>query len=167
MLSLLLGLALQVQAEPAARNPAYSHDGRLAVSVEGDLWVVAKSGEWSRITSGGAWDREPAWTPDGQSLVFSSDRSGNFDIWTVRVGAANPQPTRVTSSPLPEGQPAVGKDGRIYFVRGRLGGATVWSHDASGNEARVTKIVRPSNGRRSRPTDRSSRGFRSPMARTS
>lgn len=139
MLSLLLGLALQVQAEPAARNPAYSHDGRLAVSVDGDLWVVSKSGEWSRVTSGGAWDREPAWTPDGQSLVFSSDRAGNFDIWSVKVGDANAQPTRVTNSPLPEGEPTVGKDGRIYFVRGRLGAATVWSHDANGNEARVTK----------------------------
>ena len=41
-------------AGPAARNPAYSRDGRLAVSVDGDLWVVAKSGEWRRLTSGPA-----------------------------------------------------------------------------------------------------------------
>src|ERR1051325_9666846 len=139
MLSFALAFLFQAtvqDATPAARNPAYSRDGRLAVSVRGDLWVVSKSGEWTRITSGGAWDREPAWTPDGQSLVFSSDRSGNFDIWTIAVRTPNAEPTRVTSSPLPEGEPSVARDGKIYFVRGRLGAATLWSHDAGGNESR-------------------------------
>jgi len=135
-----LALLLQVaDSTPAARNPAYSPDGRLAVSVQGDLWVVSKNGEWSHVTAGPAWDREPAWTPDGKSLVFSSDRSGNFDLWSVSVDSPNGAPTRITSSPLPEGEPAVGRDGRIYFVRGRLGAATLWTHDTNGNEARVTK----------------------------
>src|SRR5689334_23705986 len=128
-MTLTLALAFFFQAAsaeptPAARNPVYSRDGRLAVSVQGDLWTVSKSGEWTRITSGGAWDREPAWTADGQSLVFSSDRSGGFDLWSVPA-TANAQPTRLTTSPLPESEPAVGRDGRIYFVRGRLGAATI------------------------------------------
>ena len=75
-----------------ARNPAYARDGRLAVSVQGDLWIVSKSGEWTRITSGPAWDREPAWTPDGSAIVFSSDRAGNFDLWRVAVGRAGAEP---------------------------------------------------------------------------
>ncbi len=136
--ALLLQTAVQ-DSTPAARNPAYSRDGRLAVSVQGDLWVVSKAGEWSRVTTGSAWDREPAWTPDGKSLVFSSDRAGNFDLWTVEVDAVEAQPTRVTTSPLPDGEPAIGRDGKIYFVRGRLGAAALWMRDANGNEARVTK----------------------------
>jgi gamma-glutamyltranspeptidase len=103
------------------------------------LWVVAKSGEWTRVTSGAAWDREPAWSADGQTLFFSSDRAGNFDIWSISVASPNAEPTRVTSSPLPESDPAVARDGRVYFVRGRLGAATLWSHDVNGSEARVTK----------------------------
>lgn len=141
MLSLALAFLLQAATQdpaPAAHDPSYSRDGRLAVSVDGDLWVVSKAGEWKRVTSGGAWDREPAWTPDGKSLVFSSDRAGNFDIWTVPVDAPNAEPTRVTSSPLPEGEPTVGNDGRIYFVRGRLGAATLWVHETNGAESRVT-----------------------------
>jgi gamma-glutamyltranspeptidase/glutathione hydrolase len=141
MLSFILAALLQTSApptSPAARNPAYAPDGRLAVSVDGDLWVVSKTGEWTHVTTGGSWDREPAWTPDGQSLVFSSDRSGNFDLWSVSA-AANAQPTRLTTSPLPEGEPSVGRDGKVYFVRGRLGAATLWARDASGNESRVTK----------------------------
>src|SRR5512140_2099627 len=113
---------------PGARNPAYAHDGRLAVSVQGDLWVVSPHGEWTRVTSGPAWDREPAWTPDGASIVFSSDRAGNFDLWRVRVGSSGAagDPERITDSPMPEGQPTLARDGRIIFVRGRLGAAALW-----------------------------------------
>ncbi len=122
-----------------ARNPAYARDGRLAVSVQGDLWIVSTRGEWSRVTSGPAWDREPAWTPDGTALVFSSDRGGSFSLWRVAIGTSeSPQPERVTSSTLPDGEPVVAADGRIYFVRGRLGAARIWVHKPDGSEARLS-----------------------------
>jgi gamma-glutamyltranspeptidase len=145
MLSFAVALFLQAapstlasQPTPAARNPSYAADGRLAVSVDGDLWVVAPSGEWTQVTSGGAWDREPAWSPDGKSLIFSSDRSGQFNLWSV-AATADAQPTRLTTSPLADGEPTVGRDGTIYFVRGRLGAATVWVRDGAGSESRLTK----------------------------
>ncbi len=137
----IAALLLQTAPGAAARNPAYAHDGRLAVSVEGDLWIVSPRGEWIRITSGPAWDREPAWAPDGSAIVFSSDRSGNFSLWRVRVGptGASGDAERVTNSPLPDGQPVVTHDGQIIFVRGRLGAAELWEHQSNGGEARVTK----------------------------
>jgi gamma-glutamyltranspeptidase len=135
--------ALLLQAAPgaAARNPSYAHDGRLAVSVQGDLWIVSPRGEWIRVTSGPAWDREPAWTPDGSAIVFSSDRSGNFNLWRVHVGptGASGEAERITNSPLPDGQPVISHDGQIIFVRGRLGAAELWEHQSNGSEARVTK----------------------------
>lgn len=140
MLALLVQATPPAQAGADARNPAYARDGRLAVSVQGDLWIVSPRGEWTQLTSGPAWDREPAWTPDGSAIVFSSDRSGNFDLWRVTVGstgvAADPQ--RITSSPLFEGQPAVAHDGRIVFVRGRLADASIWVRQPNGTEARLT-----------------------------
>ena len=146
---LFSAFALLLQAAPmpdssagiGARNPAYARDGRLAVSVRGDLWVVSKSGEWTQLTSGPAWDREPAWNADGSSIVFSSDRSGNFDLW--RIGAGGGEPERLTTSPLPEGQPSVARDGRIVFVRGRLGAAALWVRLPNGTETRFTKRPRP------------------------
>ena len=139
-LAFLLQAAAQ-DSTAAAHNPAYAKDGRLALSVRGDLWVVSKQGAWTRVTSGGAWDREPAWTADGNAIVFSSDRSGNFDLWRVAVGAggANGEPARLTTSPQPDGEPAVTPDGRIFFVRGRLGAAALWMRTANGTESRVTK----------------------------
>src|SRR3954471_17383579 len=111
MLFLAFAFLLQASAPtPAARNPVYAPDGRLAVSVDGDLWVVSKTGEWTHVTSGAAWDREPAWTPAGQSLVFSSDRSGNFDLWSVSLATPNAAQTRLTPSPLADAEPTVGRD---------------------------------------------------------
>ena len=75
MLTLVAQTASAVQAGVAARNPAYARDGRLAVSVQGDLWIVSARGEWTKLTSGPAWDREPAWTPDGR-LVFAAQLGG-------------------------------------------------------------------------------------------
>jgi gamma-glutamyltranspeptidase/glutathione hydrolase len=136
--------ALLLQTTPgsaaAARNPSFAHDGRLAVSMQGDLWIVSTRGEWTRVTSGPAWDREPAWAPDGSAIVFSSDRSGNFDLWRIRVGpaGANGDAERVTNSSLPDGEPVVAHNGRIIFVRGRLGAAALWTHEPDGSEARLT-----------------------------
>src|SRR5689334_3242047 len=112
---LALVLALQPTISGSARTPAYAPDGRLAIAVDGDLWVSAgavASGlttpiRWVRVTSGAAWDREPAWTADGTAIVFASDRAGGFDLWRVRVGPNGPaaEPERLTTSPEPEGEP--------------------------------------------------------------
>jgi gamma-glutamyltranspeptidase / glutathione hydrolase len=140
----LVTLFLQsATAEPsaAARNPVYAHDGRMAVSVQGDLWIVSPGGEWSRLTSGPAWDREPAWTPDGSAIVFSSDRSGKFEIYKIaaQAGGAAGEPQQLTTSALSDEQPIVARDGRVIFVRGRLGAATLWVRDASGAESAFAK----------------------------
>ena len=45
----------------------------------------------------------------------------------------------MTTSPLPDGEPAVAPDGRIFFVRGRLGAAALWARSTNGTEAHVTK----------------------------
>jgi gamma-glutamyltranspeptidase / glutathione hydrolase len=140
-LALVAQAASPAQTGGAPRNPAYAHDGRLAVSVRGDLWIVSPRGEWHQLTSGPAWDREPAWTPDGSAIVFSSDRSGNFDLWRVAVpqSGAAAEPQRITSSPLFEGQPGVAHDGRVVFVRGRLADASIWVRQPDGAEARLTR----------------------------
>jgi gamma-glutamyltranspeptidase len=136
LLALLFQTAVAPDSVGGARNPAFARDGRLAVSVRGDIWTV-RGGSWTQVTSGAAWDREPAWSSDGSSIVFSSDRAGQFDLWSVP--ATGGEPVRITTSPLPDGQPAVARDGRIVFVRGRLGAATLWVRQANGAEARLTK----------------------------
>lgn len=129
--------------EARAADPAYAGDGRLAVSVRGDLWVLAggESGTWIRITSGPAADRQPAWTPDGSALVFASDRAGTFDLWKVGVGpgGATGEPERLTALPDWEGEPTVGPGGEIVFVRGTGPLARLVRREPTGTERLVTR----------------------------
>src|SRR5688572_10280189 len=133
-----------VPLEGGARNPAFSHDGRIAIEARGDLWIadsLTGSVHWKRVTSGVAWDRAPAWTTDGTAIVFSSDRSGNFDLWRVDVprSGAPSEPRRITTSPDPDGEPTIAPDGSIVFVRGRAQGADLWVRTAAGEERRLTR----------------------------
>ncbi len=52
-----------------------------------DLFVLASAGGVPRaLTSGQASDRSPVFAPNGQTLLFVSDRiAGNNDIWRVRI----------------------------------------------------------------------------------
>src|SRR5687768_10409944 len=144
----LLVLALQQPADSAlrgVRDPAFAADGRLAVSIDGDLFIqAAGGGAWTRLTSGPAWDREPVWARDGSGIVFSSDRNGEFDLWRVVVpaggaAAAAAAPERVTTSPEPDAEPSVLADGRIIFVRGRGDAARLWVRARDGTERRLTR----------------------------
>ena len=142
MLTTAIALAL-VQAASVAqpvvgvRNPAFAADGRLAVSVRGDLWIVSPDGRWSHITSGPEWDREPAWSRDGKSLTYSSNKSGNFDIWQV-AASAGATPTRVIATADAESEPSMDDAGRILFVRGSAGESRIWVREPDGREHRLT-----------------------------
>jgi gamma-glutamyltranspeptidase / glutathione hydrolase len=136
----LFAFALQISAQPSmpsgARDPAYASDGRLAVAIRGDLWVRSTSGAWTQLTSGEAWDREPAWSPDGTRLYFSSNRDGNFDVWRLSVPGGTPE--RLTTNPEDEGEPAVLADGRVLFVRGRGSAARLFTLATDGATQRLT-----------------------------
>jgi serine/threonine-protein kinase len=71
---------------------ALSPDGtQLAVSLytgEGEegLWVKRlDSGPLTRLTFEGSVNYRPAWTPDGRSIAFISDRSGENQVWIKRA----------------------------------------------------------------------------------
>ena len=137
---LLQSAAPDTAALRAARSPAFSPDGRLAVSSEGDLFVQLSAGaSWTRVTRGLGWDRDPVWTKDGSAIVFSSDRAGNFDLWRVRVAADGSagEPERLTSTPESESAPSVSGDGGIAFVRGTGTAARIWIRSPDGAEKRL------------------------------
>ena len=129
--------------EAGARSPAYSPDGRVAVELRGDLWLVSPAGADPalRLTAGSDWDGEPAWMPNGRELVFVSDRDGGVDLWRVEIpeGGQPGEPERITRSPEEEGEPAVAPDGSLVFVRGRGPTSDLWLRTAAGEERRLTE----------------------------
>ncbi|MEO7965899.1 MAG: gamma-glutamyltransferase [Gemmatimonadaceae bacterium] len=152
--SLVIFAALLIQRQtslPVMRDPAYSPDGRLAVSIDGDLWIQRSAGResgWVRVTNGPAWDRQPVWSSDGASLVFVSDRGANTDLWRLNLSgnSASSAPERLTTDPAADLEPSVGKGGNIVFTRGEGALARLWMRDANGTEKRLTSATRPESG---------------------
>lgn len=92
--------------------PAISPDGKSVAFVAlGDLYVMPIGGAPQNLTRDAAMDAEPAWSPDGRYLAWSSDRAGNrLDLWVrdMTTGAVR-QLTRTANSAMgaawsPDGQ---------------------------------------------------------------
>ncbi len=56
-----------------------------------DIWLIdAASGASTRFTSDPGWDAFPTWSPDGSRIVFTSNRSGVYDLYRkASSGAGN------------------------------------------------------------------------------
>ncbi|MGH7475633.1 MAG: gamma-glutamyltransferase [Longimicrobiales bacterium] len=141
--SVLLAIALTQTPDslPAAGagDAALAADGRIAFSLDGDLWIRSAAGDqWQAVTSGPARDLEPAWSPTGDWLYFASDRAGQFDVWRVRVRAEDAmlEPERVTAHEAAEREPALAGEA-LVFVRDDRAEANIWVREANGTERRL------------------------------
>jgi dipeptidyl aminopeptidase/acylaminoacyl peptidase len=72
-------------------------DGDRACS---NLWTVSTAGGAPRRLTDGPWrDTSPAWSPDGASLAYLSDRDGTPQIWVRRLDSGADR--RITSLDAP------------------------------------------------------------------
>ncbi len=64
-----------------------SGDGRTIVfDLLGDLYTMPiEGGQATPFTRGMALDNQPRFSPDGKKIVFVSDRSGGYNLWTISV----------------------------------------------------------------------------------
>lgn len=130
-------LSAAAAAEPVKRTryPALSPDGKMiAFSYQGDLWTVsAEGGKATRITAHLARDVQPVFAPDGKSLVFASNRFGNYDLFTMPVHRG--QPRRLTFHSAADFPSAFTPDGQwVLFYSGAYGGLDVYKVRAAGGE---------------------------------
>lgn len=87
-----------------------------------------------RITRGDGQDRQPVYSPDGEHVMFSSNRSGNLDLWVYdRTEGTLAQ---FTDDPADDWDPAFGVDGSILWSSSRSGTLEIWAADADGGNAR-------------------------------
>ncbi len=72
-----------------------------------------------------------AWSPDG-NLVYSSNTSGDDDIWSVEANGSRAK--QLTASSRVNWQPAVAHDNaHVYFLSDRAGAPHVWRATLDGN----------------------------------
>ena len=78
--------------------------------------------------------REATWSPDGQSIAYTSDRSGNPDIWLRRLDRHDS--VQLTNSPSAETSPAWSPDGRLIAYRSTRDGGGLFVATTEGSEER-------------------------------
>ncbi len=77
------------------------------------------------LTHDPVWAADPVFSPDGSSIAYSSDRTGNSDIWLIDREGGNP--LQLTSHLSDDRRPAWSPDGGwIYFTSFRSGNAAIW-----------------------------------------
>lgn len=103
--------------------PAVSHDGKSMVFEWcQDLWTASTDGgEAKRVVNDPARDAYPRFTPDGTRIVFSSDRSGSFQIYSIPAGGGEVR--RHTWQTEGNELECVSPDGSRAIVRGIREGA--------------------------------------------
>ena len=85
----------------------------------------AEGGPERRLTDGSADDGLPRWTPDGRAVVFSSKRTGTWQLW--QVAASGGRPTRLRTNGCEESQADVSPDGKtLAFLSNCDGPQSLW-----------------------------------------
>jgi len=119
-------------------------------STDQNLRTVTRGagGRWSAPvleTEGPFRDRQPVYSPDGRFLLFTSNRSGNLDIW--RRDRATGELQRLTDHEADDWDPATSPDGkRLLFSSNRSGRFQIWIAGADGSAPRqVTDLENAQN----------------------
>jgi serine/threonine protein kinase/Tol biopolymer transport system component len=91
----------------------------------------------SRVTFDDGLQAQPTWSPDGRFIAYTSDQTGNFDIWIQPV--AGGRAVQVTTDPAADWQPAWSPDGNSLAFRSERDGGGIFVAPAfGGRERRLT-----------------------------
>ena len=118
-------------------EPAWSPDGKWIYFLSGkgrqthDIWRVSiDNGKKEQLTAGQLYHFDVAVSSNGD-LAFSSNRSGNYEIWIQRHGG---KAVKLTNHPALDARPAWSPDGKtIIFESTRSSVVNLWKIAPSKN----------------------------------
>lgn len=106
------------------RSPRVSQDGeRIVFTALGDLWLLDNKGRTTQLTDDRFVDIDPLLHPDGDRILFASDRGGTMQLWSLSLGGEDSQ--QLTSMQGAVYAPALSPDGlTVAFLETQ--GRNVW-----------------------------------------
>lgn len=120
-----------------AEFPTFSPDGtQIAFDDRDDIWVMNTDGtSQSNITGSVGHNRDASWSPDGLKIVFASDRSGNWNVWSMDANGTNlanlTKKCNVGKSFC--NQPSYSPNGmKIAYSSDLTNGGSLWTMNADG-----------------------------------
>ena len=135
-----VGSWMSVDVSPDGQTVVFDHLG--------DLFSVPISGgDATRLTSDMAFDAQPRFSPDGSSIVFTSDRSGGQNVWVMSLDGSDT--TQITQGATNRTEsPDWAPDGSyvVYSKGGFRGGGLpkLWMSHIDGGSG-VALIDEPNN----------------------
>lgn len=128
-------------------SPSLSPDGKtIALDLLGDLYLLDANGGKARpLTRGMGFDSQPAWSPDGQSIAFLSDRSGAENLWVMRADGSQPRQISFGDDESALVSPAWSPDGKSLYVsrfRWSVDGYDLWRYELDGTETLVVPVMK-------------------------
>ena len=127
---LLLAATGLLLAQPQPKTIVYGRVGPSQIQ----LFVSNADGTAERpLLDSDSLDYNPAWSPDGQWIVFTSERNGSADLYRVKPDGTGLQ--RLTTNRAYDDQADVSPDGqKLAFVSTRADGtADLWIRDLGTN----------------------------------
>ena len=112
LVAVLMALADARPAQAAFPDEAFPDGhGPIAFEKNGDIWVASKM-HLANLTPNTPDSKEvdPAVSPDGRYVAFSSDRDGDFEIYIANVFTGDVQ--RVTNNTVDDRKPVWSPDGK-------------------------------------------------------
>jgi Tol biopolymer transport system component len=125
-------------------SPTLSPDGkRVVFEALNQLWLMDVGGKPQPLTNDKFYKEDPAWSPDGKKLAYSSDKAGTEDIYILDLGTKKEK--RVTPfDDSAEVSAAWSPDGRMLAYQNQFGATFILDLATGAHRQVVGPLFAPS-----------------------